>query len=213
MLREQRETNKRRKLVEDDDVLRTWLRSGIAVPWARWDAIDRGETNPPIEAHWSHVLIACGGYGGCVRCGAVAGGSKNKALSGDCRKHCPRGSRGPIGRLARGHFPHPQRGMGQIWVDGSINPTPVKWCIDRRNIREVAVDANGSAELVELDSYAVVGDGEFPNENAGAELPGDATVALNASANLQLAPTGPNGSSSSSSSGVCHGSKRSRFRF
>ena len=118
--------------------------------------------------------------------------------------------------------------MGQIWVDRSTNPAPVKWCIDRRNIREVAVDASGSAELVELDSYAVVGDGEFPNENAGAELPGDATVALNASANLQLAPTGPNGSSSSSSSGVCHEtfgstslesvrrrycSKRSRFRF
>ena len=67
-----------------------------------------------------------------MRCGAVAGYCKNRRLENRCRGVCPTGSRGPIRRLAMGRHPHPQRGMGEIWPDGEMNPRPTRWTVDER---------------------------------------------------------------------------------
>ena len=41
---------------------------------------------------------------------------------------CPAGSRGPIGRLAKGQLPHVQRNVGGIvWPSGEVEPAVVRY--------------------------------------------------------------------------------------
>ena len=51
-----------------------------------------------------------------------------KALEDKCRRCIPRGSKGPISKLAAGLLPHQQReGQGEVWPNGEENPKVTKW--------------------------------------------------------------------------------------
>ena len=81
------------------------------------------ETLPPLDLHPSHTYILCGGFAGCIKCGGVAGFALPTKLDGECKRGCPAGSRGPIGRLARGQLPRPlASGSGTVWPSGELCP-------------------------------------------------------------------------------------------
>ena len=81
------------------------------------------ETLPPFDLHPSHTYILCGGYAGCIKCGGVAGYALPTKLDGECKKGCPAGPRGPIGRFARGELPRPlANGTGTVWPSGELCP-------------------------------------------------------------------------------------------
>ena len=129
VLAAQRAEHKRLESSDEASRRRAWRDSGIAVPFLTWQQLRCGTVTPPVAAHHSHLLIACGGYGGCMRCGSVASGNRSQLLEGECRRWCPVGSKGPIVRLAKGLLPKPKAGE-DVWPDGSLAPTPVLWRID-----------------------------------------------------------------------------------
>ena len=45
-------------------------------------------TIPPIAIGPGHLLITCGGFVGCLKCGGVSG-TRALKLSGECRNGCP----------------------------------------------------------------------------------------------------------------------------
>ena len=74
-----------------------WARANYAISWTLWGRMASGRNYPPIRARWTHALISCGGFGGCIRCGSVTGYCKNRRLEDRCRGTRPKGSRGPKG--------------------------------------------------------------------------------------------------------------------
>ena len=126
ILSAQRVEHKRRVSVDSAVRREAWKNAGLAVPFLSWAQLQQGTGTPPISAHHSHVLIACGGYGGCLRCGSVASGQHCQLMENVCRRWCPPGSKGPIARLAKGRMPHPVHGT-EVWPDGSIAPAPRLW--------------------------------------------------------------------------------------
>ena len=136
----QKEILEERRKQEIGATKEAWARANYAISWTLWGRMASGRNHPPIQAHRTHVLISCGGFGGCIRCGSVAGYCKNRRLEKECRGSCPTGSRGPIRRLSMGRHPHPQRGQGLTWVDGSLSPKPTRWETDQRVWTEAADD-------------------------------------------------------------------------
>jgi len=126
ILKDQREEHKRRASIDGTTRRDAWERAGLAVPFLAWSQLQEGVVTPPVPAHYSHALIACGGYGGCLRCGSVAAGQHCRLLEEVCRRWCPPGSKGPIAKLAKGRLPHPTQ-AGGVWPDGSLAPTPRLW--------------------------------------------------------------------------------------
>ena len=79
---------------------------------------------PPINLGNGRLILVCGGYAGCIRCGSAVGYQSDNLLAGDCRTYCPSGSRGPITRLAKGLLPRPlPNGKGQEWPSGELSPS------------------------------------------------------------------------------------------
>ena len=79
---------------------------------------------PPFKLHSTHVAISCGGYFGCLKCGRVVGWWTRTQLESQCRGTGPRGSMGPICKLARGELPHVQRQgkRGRAWPNRQAAP-------------------------------------------------------------------------------------------
>ena len=72
-----------------------------------------------IDAHSTHDCVACGGFVGCTRCGAVVSTRQHGALHGQCRGWMPQGSAGVINRLVSGRVPR-----GDSWPNGAVDPRP-----------------------------------------------------------------------------------------
>ena len=146
-------------------------RANCAISWTLWGKMACGKNYPPITAHWSHALISCGGFGGCIRCGSVAGYCKNSRLENKCRGRCPTGSRGPIRRLAMGKYPHPQGGQGKIWVDGTLNPQPTKWKVDQRVWKDKFEDECEGTDTESASAFQSGG-----NDNEDVNVPSEQVV-------------------------------------
>ena len=123
---------KRKLRTSEDDA---WAAFAEAVPSSHWAALPQADEfcTPPFEVHESHCAILCGGYCGCMACGSVAGFHGHARLTRPCRGHCPAGSTGPVRRLARGLYPHAQRGIhGSAWPSGEANPVVSRLLSGRR---------------------------------------------------------------------------------
>ena len=73
----------------------------------------------PLPVHDSHECLVCGGFVGCIRCGAVISAQLRSALSVQCRGFCPDNACGPVRRLALGRLPR-----GDRWPSGEAEPLP-----------------------------------------------------------------------------------------
>ena len=227
----QKETLEARKAQDHQLTKAAWVKANYAISWTLWGRMSSGHNHPPIKAHWSHALISCGGFGGCIRCGSVAGYCKNSKLEARCRGHCPIGSRGPIRRLAMGKYPHPQRGQGRVWVDGTINPQPTKWKVDKR----IDMWDNGSQEqngannatATEVTSWDCADDSDYSGVNEvsttndgmdGREADSDSTgcgegVQSGKTMDCNVSACGVSTSVMGNTQTERHVAKRARFRF
>ncbi len=117
---------KRRRRCEDQATQDAWR--NIAATSSVQNLTDVAASNdpPPLAAHPTHALSACGGFYGCVRCGCVVGWQRHANLSPVCRGSCPRGSVRAIRRLAHGLHPF-DRGKEEstcAWPSGECRPVP-----------------------------------------------------------------------------------------
>ena len=76
----------------------------------------------PVTVHPSHNCVYCGGFVGCLRCGAIVAVQSQAAISRPCRGYKPEGSRGAIRRLVRGLLP-----QGQAWPNSEGAPQPQRY--------------------------------------------------------------------------------------
>ena len=86
LIGKQKEALKERR---EQDILYTkeaWAKANHAISWTLWGRMSSGINHPPIRAHWTHALISCGGFGGCIRCGSVVGDCKSLRLVATCRR-------------------------------------------------------------------------------------------------------------------------------
>ncbi len=123
---EQRTEKLKRRRIEAEVTQAVWDSGKVVVDAGVYFEISPADAPPPFEVHGSHMLVVCGGFTGCARCGRVVAYQGHGRFAAPCRGHCPTGSQRPIRRLIRGQHPHhAQRGhLGPPWPDGSEHPVP-----------------------------------------------------------------------------------------
>ena len=87
---------------------------------------NESDVSLPFSVHPTHRAVVCGGYAGCVKCGATASCEfKGNRLPAECKgpqtKSCG-GAKDRIMRLLKGQ--HPRRGF--VWPDNTRDPRPQK---------------------------------------------------------------------------------------
>ena len=86
--------------------------------------------------HSSHVAVECGGYVGCLSCGAsIMRPKEGQRLATRCLpKRCKTsGSFYRVRRIAQGLHPY---GQGQLWPNGTVAPTPNRVAHPRPSIAQ-----------------------------------------------------------------------------
>ena len=149
LLREQRADLVDRSLRDESALAAAWPRS-FSTSYEEYMRVAVSAEAPPVPAHSSHILIACGGYGGCLACGSVTSERTSTLLEGVCHRYCtdPRYVR----RLIAGKLPRAAKGRSALgWPDGSTNPVPRRWILeaDPATIQPPRVDDDGDAIFVE----------------------------------------------------------------
>ena len=96
----------------------------------------------PMVVHPGHLMVARGGYFGCLACGHTVGFHTTSALSSPCRRVKTSGSAGAIRRLLAGQLPHAHHsrpGVVDEWPSGELNP---RLClVSRVGVRECTMVA------------------------------------------------------------------------
>ncbi len=118
----------RRRRNEEEAVIKAaWGNGATALSVAAFVELRAMDAVPTVPIGAGHDVILCGGFTGCVRCGAVVGWHGHSRLETPCRGYCPAGSRRPIRLLARGMLPHRQQAhYGRDWPSGEERPTPFR---------------------------------------------------------------------------------------
>ncbi len=132
LILEQRCEARRRRIEDADCLRRAWGDADPAVSAAAFVEMQPTDQPPPFSVDQGHSLVACGGFYGCVRCGAVVGWHGHRRLALPCRGTCPVGSRGPIRLLVHGRLPHRQQEhYGRDWPSGEKTPVPYRVCLSQ----------------------------------------------------------------------------------
>ena len=74
----------------------------------------------PFPMHISHAIVSCGGFFGCITCGALSSGFQCGPFADPCRHRITAGSKWRVHGLAGGKLPH----FAKSWPDESIDPQP-----------------------------------------------------------------------------------------
>ena len=74
----------------------------------------------PFPMHASHAIVSCGGFFGCITCGALSSGFQCGPFAEVCRHRISAGSKWRVHGLARGKLPH----FAKTWPDHSTDPQP-----------------------------------------------------------------------------------------
>ncbi len=127
LIQEQQLEIRRRRLADAECMRQAWGEAEPAVAISAFVQIPPTDRPPPFDVGQGHDLVACGGFYGCVRCGAVVGWHGHQRLALPCRGSCPVGSRGPVRLLVRGRLPHRQQEhYGRDWPSGESSPVPFR---------------------------------------------------------------------------------------
>ena len=127
ILAEQRAEQVARRQDDAQTLAASWP-AALRAAWRSRTSMEQLTSVPPCQAHWSHVLIACGGYGGCIHCGAISSTeSRSRRILEPCTHSCNEGSRKHINKLMRGELPFRR----SWWPDGSEAPVPRRWEVPR----------------------------------------------------------------------------------
>jgi hypothetical protein len=118
ILRQQRDEARREKIATAGVVSSAWARLISELPLNANGAGPDADDVIPFKVHDSHASVHCGGYVGCIRCGTVVSSHTHGAISRQCRRVCPAGSKGPVLRLVRGRLPR-----GEEWPNGEVFST------------------------------------------------------------------------------------------
>ncbi len=129
LVHEQRTEKLKRRRMEAQAIQDAWDSGKAIVGADLYLGISPVDEPPPFEVHSTHMLVACGGFTGCARCGRVVAYQGHGRFAEPCRGNCPTGSQRPIRRLIRGQHPHHvQRGhLEPPWPDGSVRPVPRRY--------------------------------------------------------------------------------------
>ncbi len=116
-------------------------RLATAWPLVALQGMIESQTPPPEPVSSGHALVECGGFIGCARCAGWMGfRGDHPLLTNPCRGYAPKGSRGPITRIAKGLFPLTKRqATVQVWPWGEASPAPRAFPFDASGI--VPIDA------------------------------------------------------------------------
>ena len=88
--------------------------------YSRLEIVGEQTIKLPFELHATHRVFECGGFVGCLRCGATAScPMSNNRIEKECRGTSTAGAQHRVRRLLGGKLP---RNTEAAWPDGSTDP-------------------------------------------------------------------------------------------